>query len=72
MVTDAEVVTLAVAQVCSIPQLRSAVPGRRSAPLEIICSRGSQPQDAFRKGRARLEAGIASLTGMFASQTPDC
>ena len=70
MVTDAEVVTLAVAQVLlgyhdSDRRFLAAAKRRLSHLFPQIPT-----QDAFHKRRARLEASIEWLIGVFASQSP--
>jgi Transposase DDE domain len=70
MVTDAEVVTLAVAQVLlgfhdSDRRFVAAARRRLSHLFPVILD-----QDAFHKRRARLEASIEWLIGVFASQSP--
>jgi hypothetical protein len=70
MVTDAEVVTLAVAQVLlgyhDSDRRFVAAARRRLAHLFPVIP----TQDAFHKRRARLESTIESLIGIFASQSP--
>jgi hypothetical protein len=70
MVTDAEVVTLAVAQVLlgyhdSDRRFLAAAKRRLSHLFPVIPN-----QDAFHKRRARLEASIEWLIGVFAAQSP--
>lgn len=70
MVTDAEVVTLAVAQVLlgyhdSDRRFLAAAKRRLSHLFPQIPT-----QDAFHKRRARLEASIEWLIGVFAAQSP--
>jgi hypothetical protein len=70
MVTDAEVVTLAVAQVLlgyhdSDRRFVAAARRRLSHLFPVILN-----QDAFHKRRARLESTIEWLIGIFASQSP--
>ncbi len=70
IVTDAEVVTLAVAQVLlgyhdSDRRFLAAARRRLSHLFPVIPS-----QDAFHKRRARLEASIEWLIGIFAAQSP--
>src|SRR3982074_3690262 len=69
MVTDAEVVTLCVAQaIMGIPSDRRFLKAARKRPAHLFPEGPSQP--AYFKRRRRLADQLEWLMGMFASRSP--